>query len=358
MLRPGDVIGILGGGQLARMLCLAAAPLGLKTHIFAPDDHSPAFDVCTAFTIGDFDDEAALAGFAAKVDLITFETENLPVAQLENLACRTPLYTPVRALQLTQDRLLEKNFIRDLGIAVPPFHPVGTKEELNQAVKAIGLPAVLKTRRFGYDGKGQVKIFNADGIENAFDDLGRAPAILEAFVAFVREISVIGARGRDGTFRAFDPPENLHRDHILSTSTVPAAISSALAAQAVSTTRQIAEGLDYVGVLAVEFFVTSDEQLLVNEIAPRVHNSGHWTIEACTVSQFEAHLRAIAGWPLGNLSRHSDAVMTNLIGADVDDWEKLLADPGCHLHLYGKREARKGRKMGHVTRLVKPSSKN
>lgn len=350
ILSPGDTIGILGGGQLARMLALAAAPLGLKTHIFAPDDHSPAFDVATRHTIGDFDDQAALEALAKSVPVVTFETENIPTAPLDALAGHTSFFPPPRALSLTQDRLHEKSFIRDLGIAVPPFSAVDHADDLAKAISAIGLPSILKTRRFGYDGKGQIKL--AGATRDAFAALGGVPCILEAFIPFEREISVIATRGRNGEFAAFDPPENVHRNHILSTSTVPARISPRIAEEAIAATRRIAEALDYVGTLAVEFFLTGDGSLLVNEIAPRVHNSGHWTIEACTVSQFEAHIRAIAGWPLGNLARRMDAVMTNLVGDDVDGWAALLADPDSHLHLYGKREARPGRKMGHVTRLM------
>lgn len=351
MLKPGDTIGILGGGQLARMLALAAAPLGLKTHIYAPDDDSPAFDVASARTIGDFDDEARLLAFAATVDVITYETENIPVTPLVAVADRTPLSPPLRALSLTQDRLHEKTFIRDLGIAVPPFAAIDAADQLGNAIAAIGLPAILKTRRLGYDGKGQKRIDNTARAADAFRSLSGVPCILEAYVPFLREISVVAVRAADGTFSAFDPPENVHSSHILATSAVPASISHDLAAAAIAATRLIADALDYVGTLAVEFFVTKDNILCVNEIAPRVHNSGHWTIEACAVSQFEAHIRAIAGWPIGSLARLHDAVMTNLIGDAVHDWPQLIAEPGAHLHLYGKHHARPGRKMGHVTRL-------
>lgn len=356
MLKPGDTIGILGGGQLARMLALAAAPLGLKTHIYASDDHSPAFDVATHRSVGTFEDEEALHRFAASVDVITFETENIPTLPLEKLSSKARLAPSVLALSVTQDRLIEKSFIRDLGIAVPAFVEINTQADLEKALKEITCAAVLKTRRFGYDGKGQAKISGPNQADKAFDELGQIPCILEMFIPFEREISVIAARGLDGSFAPFDPTENVHEHHILARSTVPAALPARLAEAAIDATQRIAVALDYVGVLAVEFFVTTEHQLLVNEIAPRVHNSGHWTIEACLVSQFEAHIRAICGWPLGDLSRAHDAVMTNLIGADVHGWATLLASPGAHIHLYGKREARPGRKMGHVTRLITPKT--
>ena len=351
MLHPGDTIGILGGGQLARMLAMAAAPLGLKTHIYASDDHSPAFDVASLHTVGEFDDQAALNAFAASVAVITYETENLPLSAIEVLCKKKRIFPPPRALALTQDRWHEKTFIAGLGIAVPAFAMVETLGDLEAAIEQIGTPAVLKTRRFGYDGKGQVRIKDTSHLTEALDAISHQPAILEAFVSFEREISVIAARHVTGGFAAFTPPENVHRDRILATSTVPAQISQRLHNQAIAITRTLANALDYVGVLAVEFFVTKDERLLVNEIAPRVHNSGHWTIEACPVSQFSAHLRAICGWPLGNFTRTHDAVMTNLIGHDVSNWQQFLAEPDVYLHLYGKREARIGRKMGHVTRL-------
>lgn len=353
MLKPGDTIGILGGGQLARMLALAAAPLGLKAHIYAPEEDCPAFEVAARRTIGTFDDERALQAFAEAVDVITYESENIPTAPLERLNGTTRLSPPLRALALTQDRLHEKSFIRDLRIAVPPFHPVSGPGDMAAAISHTGLPAVLKTRRYGYDGKGQIRLNANSNPTEAFAAIGAAPAILEAFVPFACEISVVAVRGHDGAFRAYDPPENIHQHHILATSTVPAAISPALADEAVGAARRIADALDYVGTLAVEFFVTKQGGLLVNEIAPRVHNSGHWTIEACLVSQFEAHIRAIAHWPLGDTSRTHDAVMTNLIGADVEQWGALVAEAATHVHLYGKADARPGRKMGHVTRLGK-----
>ena len=355
MLNPGDTIGILGGGQLARMLALAAAPLGLKVHVYAPEDDCPAFDVAARRTIGAFDDARALQMFAGTVDVITYESENIPTAPLATLEGKVRLSPPLRALALTQDRLHEKTFIRDLGIAVPLFHPVSSPADLDVAIAHTGLPAVLKTRRFGYDGKGQSRIAAADEARSAYAAFAHTPAILEAFVPFVCEISVIAVRGHDGSFAAFDPPENVHRHHILATSTVPATISPSLADQAIHATRLIAEALDYVGTIAVEFFVTGNGGLLVNEIAPRVHNSGHWTIEACLVSQFEAHIRAIAHWPLGDTRRTHDAVMTNLIGDEGEQWVRLIAQSATHLHLYGKSHARPGRKMGHVTRLGRPS---
>ncbi|MCC6735384.1 MAG: 5-(carboxyamino)imidazole ribonucleotide synthase [Bauldia sp.] len=356
-LPPGSVIGILGGGQLGRMLAMAAAEMGFRVHVFAPPGDNPATDVAHASTLAAWDDFAALDAFAAAVDAITYEFENIPVATAEFLASRKPLRPGVRALAVAQDRLNEKTLAQDLGIAVPLFRPVDAAAELAEArtfVGHTGRPAILKTRRLGYDGKGQAVIRSDADAAAAWPAIGGVPAILEEMIPFTREISVLVARGADGTVRVFDVPENRHRHGILDTSTVPAAVTPGLARRAEAIGRRIAEELGYVGLLAVELFVEGegdDAKLLFNEIAPRVHNSGHWTTDACLVSQFEQHIRAVAGWPLGDPRRHSDVVMTNLIGADIDAWPALAAEPGARLHLYGKAESRPGRKMGHVNRI-------
>ncbi len=348
---PGGTIGILGGGQLGRMLALAAARLGLKTHIFSDEQDAPAFQVSGARTFAKYDDKDALIAFAKACDAITFEFENVPAETVEIVAGIAPANPAASALRITQDRIDEKNFVASLGIATPPYRAVSSAKDARDAIAAIGgTRAVLKTRRFGYDGKGQAMVANADEAAGAFESFKSVPAILEGFVDFAFEASVVAARAKDGTFAAYDPPENSHGDHILRRSTVPGRVSAATADEAKAIARKIADAFGYVGVFAVEFFVGHDGKLLVNEIAPRVHNSGHWTIEACAVSQFEQHIRAIAGWPLGDPSRHSDAVMENLIGADAENWLALAARGG-GLHLYGKSEIRKGRKMGHITTL-------
>ncbi len=354
ILAPGDTIGILGGGQLGRMIALAAAPLGLKTHIYAPDPKSPAFDVATERTVAAYEDEAALALFADSVDVVTYEFENVPAATAQLVAQHRPLYPDARALATTQDRLLEKTFVRDLGIPTPAFAAVDDRASMAAAVGAIGRPAVLKTRRFGYDGKGQVLVREGLGLDAALAMMNGQPAILEAFVHFRAEVSVIAARGRDGTFAACDVVENRHENHVLRTSEAPADVKPETTASAVAIARKIAEALDYVGVLGVELFLVdgpAGERVVVNEIAPRVHNSGHWTIEGALTSQFEQHVRAIAGWPLGATDTRGRVTMTNLLGAEANDWRALLAEPGAALHLYGKSEPAPGRKMGHVTRV-------
>lgn len=356
-LAPGATVGILGGGQLGRMLALAAARLGLKAHILCPDPDSPAFDVTRRVTVAEYSDEAALDMLAADSDVITYEFENVPSAAAAFLRARRPVLPDERALEMTQDRLTEKRFLDSLGVPVAPFRPVGQAADIAPALAGTGLPAVLKTRRFGYDGKGQYVLrSDAPGeIDKAFAAVGKAPAVLEAFVPFAREVSVVAARGADGTFAAYDPVENEHRAQILRRSTVPARIAPQTAGEAVALARRIADALGYVGVLALELFVVEENgaaRLLANEVAPRVHNSGHWTLDACCVSQFEQHIRAIAGWPLGPATRHHDAVMDNLIGDDVRAWSELVAEPGAAVHLYGKTQIRAGRKMGHVTRLT------
>ncbi|MDP4005732.1 5-(carboxyamino)imidazole ribonucleotide synthase [Methylobacterium sp. NEAU K] len=359
ILGPGSTLGIVGGGQLGRMIALAAANYGLKSHVYAPDQDSPAFDVAARTTCAAYDDAEALAAFAQSVDAVTYEFENIPRATADILARHAPLHPNAEALSTTQDRLSEKDFINGLGIPTAPFRAVDTPDDLDRAIEALGLPAVLKTRRFGYDGKGQrILRARAEGDRNAlFAEFGGAPLILEGFVPFEREVSVVAARGRDGSFAAFDLCENEHRDHILALTRVPApGLTPETARAALDITKRIADALGYVGVLAVEMFlVRADgaESLVVNEIAPRVHNSGHWTIEGALTSQFAQHVRAVCGWPLGDPARVGglSVEMRNLIGAQADDWRALLAEPGAHLHLYGKGEARPGRKMGHVTRL-------
>ncbi|MGV8997147.1 MAG: 5-(carboxyamino)imidazole ribonucleotide synthase [Parvibaculaceae bacterium] len=355
IIAPGGRIGILGGGQLGRMLALAAAELGLTTHIYCPDDEAPAMDVAASGTRAAYDDAEALARFADSVDVVTYEFENVPAETARILAEHAPVRPGVAALATAQDRIVEKTFLQSHGITTAPFADIPDEAALLKAIERIGTPSILKTRRFGYDGKGQAKIMTPADAIAAYDAIGRAPAILEGFVPFELEISVIVARGLDGTTAAYDPVENIHKNHILDQSIAPARIDAKLADEARAIAAHIVADLSYVGVMGVEMFVLPEAsegpRLLVNEIAPRVHNSGHWTQDACTVSQFEQHIRAICGWPLGNPARHSDAVMVNLIGDDVNDWTSLAAAPDTALHLYGKAEARPGRKMGHLTRL-------
>lgn len=354
-LKPGDTIGILGGGQLGRMLAMAAARLGLKCQVFSPDPDSPAFDVVLNGTCAEYADVEALELFANDVDVITYEFENVPAATAMVLAARRPVLPAQKILETTQDRLIEKDFVTGLGIGTAGYADVSSPETLRSAIAKIGLPAVIKTRRFGYDGKGQAIIRDGHDIEEIWSELGTKSAILEAFVPFEREISVIAARSADGQVESFDVTENEHRDHILKFSRVPAAISDALAAEARSIAERIATALDYVGVLAVEMFVVQalgGPTVLVNEIAPRVHNSGHWTLDGASISQFEQHIRAIAGWPLGKPVRHGPVLMTNLIGDDINSYERWLTVPGATVHLYGKGPARPGRKMGHVTEVL------
>lgn len=346
-LPPGSVIGILGGGQLGRMLAIAAARLGLRVHIFDPDPGAVAAEVAGRHTVAAYDDFAALADFAAAVDVVTFEFENVPAATAEALAARAPVRPNPRSLAIAQDRVAEKRFLGELGLAVAPWSEIPSLTALETAREG---PAILKTRRFGYDGKGQVRLDPGDSAAAAWAAIGGQPAVLEALVPFEAEISVIGARGLGGAVVCYDPGRNEHQGGILRRTTVPAAIPGRLRTDAVLATGRILGALEYVGVIGVEFFVT-EGRLLVNEFAPRVHNSGHWTIEACVIDQFSQHIRAVAGWPLGNGQRHSDAEMTNLIGTEIEDWATLArGDTG--LHLYGKTGARPGRKMGHVTRLI------
>ena len=350
---PGGTIGILGGGQLGRMLAMAAARLGLKVHIYSDEKDAPAFQVCDAHTVAAYEDEAALSKFASVCDAVTYEFENVPAKAAEILARFKPTNPNAKALATTQDRFEEKSFVTSLGLKTAAFAAVTSASDIAPAVAKNRLPAILKTRRFGYDGKGQAKIASADDIAKALAKFN-APCILEQLVGFDFEASVVAVRGSDGTFAAYDPAENIHENHILARSVVPARLPAEQVEDAKAIARKIADALNYVGVLGVELFVAKNGALLVNEIAPRVHNSGHWTIDACLCSQFENHIRAVAGWPLGSTARHSDAVMENLIGDQAADW-KSLASKGGALHLYGKSEIREGRKMGHITYL-KPLS--
>ncbi len=352
-LPPGSTIGILGGGQLGRMLAMAAAQLGFKTHVFAPEADSPAFDVACAHTIAAYTDEKALAAFAKAIGVATYEFENIPVATVEFLSALVPVRPGAKALSSAQDRINEKTLARDLGAKTAPFASVDSFAELQIRLVDIPPPCILKTRRFGYDGKGQAKILKLDDAKDAWAAMRDAPSILEGFVNFQSEVSVIAARGVDGKFRAFDVTENEHRNHILHRSIAPARISAAAAADAIAIAERIAGRLDYVGVFAIEFFALPDGSLSVNEMAPRVHNSGHWTIDGCATSQFEQHIRAVAGWPLGSTKMTAAAAeMINLIGDDILAWDKIAAEPGACLHHYGKKDARAGRKMGHVNRRL------
>jgi 5-(carboxyamino)imidazole ribonucleotide synthase len=353
-LKPGDTIGILGGGQLGRMLAMAAARLGLRCQVFSPDPESPAFDVVLNAACAEYADVEALELFAADVDVITYEFENVPAAAAMVLAARRPLLPNRKILETTQDRLAEKDFVKRLGIGTAEYAEVSSATTLRAAIARIGLPAVIKTRRFGYDGKGQAIIREGDDPDRIWADLETRSAILEAFVPFECEISVIAARSANGDVECYDVTENEHREHILKISRAPAGISDDLAAQARGIAETIAGALDYVGVLAVEMFVVPNgagRKILVNEIAPRVHNSGHWTLDGASVSQFEQHIRAIAGWPLAKPVRHGPVTMTNLIGDEILGYEQWLSVPGATVHLYGKGAPRPGRKMGHVTQI-------
>ncbi|KAA3517592.1 5-(carboxyamino)imidazole ribonucleotide synthase [Agrobacterium vitis] len=344
-------IGIIGGGQLGRMLAMAAARLGLKTIVLEPQADCPAAQVANRQIIADYADEAALAELAAHCDVVTYEFENVPVAAAEALARTVPVYPPAKALAVSQDRLSEKRFLNDNGIATAPFRTVDSQTDLEQALAEFGGEGVLKTRRFGYDGKGQRVYRKGDDASGGYQALGAVPLILEGFVPFEREISIIAARSISGEIACYDPAENIHRDGILHTSTVPASITPQTAAAAKSAAEKLLNGLDYVGVVGLELFLMADGSLIANEMAPRVHNSGHWTEAACVISQFEQHIRAVTGLPLGDPARHGDCVMTNLIGDDIEAVPDWMAKSGALVHLYGKAEARPGRKMGHVTEV-------
>jgi 5-(carboxyamino)imidazole ribonucleotide synthase len=351
-LPPNATIGLVGGGQLGRMSAMAAARLGYRCHILTREVDSPAAQVSHAVTISDYRDLVSLRAFAGAVDVISFEFENVSAEGLDLLASMRPVRPAPSVLRISQDRIDEKTFLNQAGIATAPWAPVGSRQELEQAVQRLGLPAVLKTTRLGYDGKGQAMLRAPEDLDPAWERLSPKPLVLEGFVDFAQEISVVIARGADGAASAFDTVENRHRAHILDITLAPARVPEAVDQAAQAIAGRVAEALDLVGLLAVEMFVDSTGRVLVNEIAPRPHNSGHWTIDACPASQFELHIRAIAGLPLPVVRRHSDAVMKNLIGPDgMALWPAALAEPGLIPHLYGKAEALPGRKMGHVTRL-------
>jgi len=353
-LKTGATIGILGGGQLGRMLAVAAARLGFRTHIFEPGANPPAGDVAHALTTAGYDDVDALTAFAKSVDIVTFEFENIPTDALDVIENITPIRPNREALRTSQDRLVEKQFLEGLGLTVAPFADIANAADLEAAMTTIGAPSILKTRRFGYDGKGQSRLRSADDAAEALADMAGNPAVLEGFVNFTAEVSVIAARSPSGEVACFDPGENVHRDGILHTTTVPARLSAAQRMDAVLLAAKILNALDYVGVLGVELFVTP-QGFIVNEIAPRVHNSGHWTQNGCAVDQFEQHIRAVAGWPLGDGSRYADVVMENLIGDDMDRVPELAKQRDTALHLYGKADVKPGRKMGHVNIVKRPS---
>jgi 5-(carboxyamino)imidazole ribonucleotide synthase len=348
-LPQGSVIGILGGGQLGRMLSVAASRLGYRCHIYEPGA-APAGDVAHSVTTAPYEDEAALRRFADAVDVITYEFENVPTSALDLLESIKPIRPNRRALAISQDRISEKSFLNDLGLATAPWAAVNSEADLRAAVENLGLPAILKTTRLGYDGKGQVKLTEAAEIPDAWASMNDAPCVLEGFVAFDREVSVIAARSIEGQVACFDPGENVHREGILRTTTVPARLSPGQRSDAILLAARILNALDYVGVMGVELFVTP-QGLLVNEIAPRVHNSGHWTQQGCTVDQFEQHIRAVVGLTLGDGNRYADVVMENLIGDDVLRVPELLKARDTAVHLYGKGAPRPGRKMGHVNRI-------
>jgi len=350
-LPPGSVIGILGGGQLGRMTALAAARLGYRCHILTPERDAPASQVSAATTLAAYDDAAALARFAQAVQVVTYEFENIPHAPVAALEALVPVRPSAAVLRTAQDRLLEKEFLNRHGVATTAFRPVADRAGLDRALAALPPPAILKTARLGYDGKGQSLLRRPADADAAWAAIGAGPAILEAVVDFACEVSVVVARGLDGHVATYVPVENQHRHHILDRTIAPAHIAPELAMKAEAIAHHIAETLGLVGVLAVEMFVTRDDRILVNELAPRPHNSGHWTIDACATSQFEQLVRAVCGLPLGSAERHADAVMQNLIGDAVARWPEYLRDPAARLHLYGKAEARPGRKMGHVTYL-------
>ncbi len=350
-LPTGATIGILGGGQLGRMLSVAAARLGFITHIFEPGANPPAGHVADRVTTAAYDDLAALTAFAHSVDVITYEFENIPTAALDTLEALRPIHPNRRALATSQDRLTEKEFLQSLGLNTAPFAAVDTADDLQTALATVGTPAILKTRRFGYDGKGQARIMTPADAPQAITDMAGAPALLEGFVDFTHEVSVIAARGQQGDIACYDPGENVHKDGILATTTVPARLTNAQATDAVLLAARILNELDYVGVMGVELFVTP-QGLIINEIAPRVHNSGHWTQQGCAIDQFEQHIRAIAGWPLGDGKRHCDVTMENLIGNDMDRLPEIAKEGNAAIHLYGKSETKPGRKMGHVNRII------
>lgn len=355
MLSPGATIGILGGGQLGRMTAMAAAQLGYRVHVFTNEPDSPAAQVSADATVAEWSDGAAIAAFAARIDVATFEFENIPAEAVRQVATLKSVMPRPEILEISQDRLKEKDFLNGIGVATTGYREIAAAAALGEALQALMTRAVLKSARMGYDGKGQVNVDARTAPAEAWRLMGGPRGVLEDFVDFRCEVSVIVARGADGKLAAYPPVENRHVNHILDTTIAPASLPPEIAAEALRIARDVATRLDLVGVLAVEMFVTKDGRVLVNELAPRPHNSGHWTIDACTTSQFEQLVRAICGLPLGSTERHADAVMKNLIGDEVEAWREAVADPAAHLHLYGKRDTLPGRKMGHVTRLLPKS---
>jgi 5-(carboxyamino)imidazole ribonucleotide synthase len=350
-LPPGSVIGIMGGGQLGRMLAMTAYRLGYRCSIFCESANDPAAQVCDSVIAAPYDDFAALARFVAGIDVVTFEFENIPRETANWLTGHTLVRPSARILEIAQDRALEKTFLNDNGIRTAPWVEISDEESLARAQETVGQGAVFKTARFGYDGKGQAIVHNQQELGDAWDSANRARAVVEGFIDFACEVSVIVARSPNGDMECFDIVENQHAHHILDVTIAPARISPETARNAAKTGRAIAEALDLVGLVAVEMFVTREGDILVNEIAPRPHNSGHWTIDSCVTSQFEQMVRAVCGLPLGSPARHSNAIMRNLIGDDAHRWGEILESPDTKLHLYGKSEASPGRKMGHMTRL-------
>lgn len=353
MIAPGSTIGIIGGGQLGRMMAVAAAELGYKVHIFNPEPSSPASHVASKTTVAEYDDIKALQAFADSVDVVTFEFENVPFESLTLLEAQKLVRPSAEVLKVSRNRIREKNAVQALGIGTAPFAEIRSLADFPAAIKKVGLPAILKTSELGYDGKGQVTIRKESEVEAAWEKIKGAEAVLEGFVDFSMEISVIVARGAGGDVASYVPVQNIHKNHILDTTIAPAPIDNVLAKEAESIATRIATALNVIGLLAVEMFVTRDNRILVNELAPRPHNSGHWTMDACVTGQFEQIIRAVCGLKLGNPARHSDAEMKNLIGDDVNGWPDYLGNPNAKLHLYGKTETRAGRKMGHVN-ILKP----
>ncbi len=355
LAKPGDAIGILGGGQLGRMLALAAADLGLDVHIFAPDKDCPASRVARKTWFAAYDDMAALNEFAASVKVATIEFENIPTDAVDAIvAAGTPVRPDARCLAISQDRLAEKTYFHDIGIEPAAFARVDKVDQIQTALDSVGGNGVLKTRFSGYDGKGQVRLQGQVVASAAWASVEAQRSIIEAWIDHERELSVILVRTLDGAVRFWDPPENIHGKGVLRRSIFPSTAHAEILDHAKAMAKTLADSLDYVGVLALELFLTRDGKLIANEFAPRVHNSGHWTPDACITGQFEQHIRAVCGWPLGDPTRHSDGEMINLLGADVNDWEQFLAE-GARVHLYGKRRTADGRKMGHVVKL-KPRS--
>lgn len=356
IIPPGSTIGIVGGGQLGRMSAVAAAELGYRVYIFTPEENSPASEVAAGTFVGEYDDADAIRRFGESVDVVTFEFENVPAETVRRLSEQVPVRPNWECLAIAQDRTNEKAFADKVDVATAPWAEVKSVDDLTAAIETIGTPAILKTNSLGYDGKGQVRIGEGDDLARAWEKLGVEVGILEGFIDFDLEVSVITARGPDGGMESFDVVENRHVNGILDVTIAPAPLNDIMRVRAIDMAERMAEKLGLVGLLAVEMFVTDDGHLLMNEIAPRPHNSGHWTQDGCTTSQFEQFIRAVCGLPLGSTQRHSDTVMKNLIGNDADEWPEILYNPENKLHLYGKKEARPGRKMGHVNRLYAKGS--